>query len=177
MTAPVYIEPYAAAWASRFEVERELLRDVLAPWLAGPIEHVGSTAVVGLAAKPIVDIMAGVASLAGSRSAIAALAAHGYCHHSYAADVEHWFCKPSPELRTHHLHLVPVHSELWQQRLMFRDALRARPALAAEYARLKVELAEHHRFDREAYTQAKSAFISGVLREVAELGHAALRAD
>jgi GrpB-like predicted nucleotidyltransferase (UPF0157 family) len=167
MTAPVYIEAYDAAWARRFEVERELLRDVLAPWLAGPIEHVGSTAVVGLAAKPIVDIMAGVPSLAGSRPAIAALAAHGYCHHSYAADVEHWFCKPSPELRTHHLHLVPVHSELWRQRLTFRDALRARPALAAEYARLKVELAEQHRFDREAYTQAKSAFIGGVLGEVA----------
>jgi hypothetical protein len=74
---------------------------------------------------------------------------------------------PSPELRTHRLHLVSVHSEVWQQRLMFRDALRARPALAAEYARLKVELAEQHRFDREVYTQAKSAFIRGVLREVA----------
>jgi GrpB-like predicted nucleotidyltransferase (UPF0157 family) len=166
MTAPVFIEAYDAAWVMSFEVERELLRDVLAPWLAGPIEHVGSTAVVGLAAKPIVDIMAGVASLAGSRPAIAALAAHGYCHDAYAEDVEHWFCKPSPELRTHHLHLVPVHSELWQRRLMFRDALRAQPALAAEYARLKMELAELHRYDREAYTEAKSAFIGSVLREV-----------
>jgi GrpB-like predicted nucleotidyltransferase (UPF0157 family) len=167
MTAPVLIEAYNPAWMRRFEVERELLGDVLAPWLVGPIEHVGSTAVVGLSAKPIVDIMAGVASLAGSIPAIAALEAHGYCHHSYAADVEHWFCKPSPDLRTHHLHLVPVHSDLWKHRLMFRDALRARPDLAAEYARLKVELAEHHRFDREAYTQAKSAFIGGVLAEVA----------
>ena len=167
MTAPVYIEVYDAAWPKRFEVERELLREVLGPWLAGPIEHVGSTAVFGLAAKPIVDIMAGVSSLAESRPAIDALAAHGYCHHSYAEDVEHWFCKPSPELRTHHLHLVPVHSELWQQRLVFRDALRAQPARAAEYARLKVELAERHRFDREAYTRAKSAFIGEVLRDVA----------
>jgi GrpB-like predicted nucleotidyltransferase (UPF0157 family) len=166
MTAPVIIEAYDAAWVTRFEVERELLSEVLAPWLAGPIEHVGSTAVVGLSAKPVVDIMAGVASLTGSRPSIAALAAHGYCHHAYAADVEHWFCKPSPELRTHHLHLVPVGSERWKHRLMFRDALRARPALAAEYARLKVELAEQHRFDREAYTQAKSTFIGSVLREV-----------
>ena len=83
-----------------------VLRDVLQPWLAGPVEHIGSTAVPGLAAKPVVDIMAGVESLDASRPAIAALERAGYCYAPYRADTEHWFCKPSPQFRTHHLHLM-----------------------------------------------------------------------
>ena len=86
------------------------MRDVLQPWLAGPIEHIGSTAVPGLAAKPVVDIMAGVESLDASRPAIAALERAGYCYAPYRADTEHWFCKPSPQFRTHHLHLM-VHEQ------------------------------------------------------------------
>ena len=75
----------------------------------------------------------------------------------------HWFCKPSPQSRTHHLHLVPYGSALWMQRLRFRDALRADPALAAEYAALKCELARRFRHDREAYTEAKTPFVERVL--------------
>jgi GrpB-like predicted nucleotidyltransferase (UPF0157 family) len=159
----VDVAPYDPSWPRRFEEERALLADVLAAWLAGPIEHVGSTAVPGLAAKPVVDIMAGVRSLKASRPAIDAVGAHGYCYFPYRTDSMHWFCKPSPMARTHHLHLVPFGSVLWTERLAFRDYLRAHADVAAEYARLKRELAERYRFDREAYTDAKGPFVERVV--------------
>ena len=161
--APVEIVSYDAAWPSRFEEECAQLRRVLTPWLAGPIEHIGSTAIAGLAAKPVIDIMAGVDSLDGSRLAIAAAARLGYCYFPYQAELKHWFCKPSPAFRTHHLHLIPHGAPLWHDRLKFRDALRADPALAADYAALKLDLAAKFKFDRDAYTDAKSTFIARIL--------------
>ena len=92
--APVEIVAADAGWADRFEEERALLARVLGPWLAGPIEHIGSTAVPGLAAKPVIDVMAPVESLDGSRPAIAAAETIGYCYAPYRVEVEHWFCKP-----------------------------------------------------------------------------------
>ena len=160
---PVVIADYDPAWPARFAAERALLAAALAPWLAGPIEHIGSTAVPGLAAKPVIDIMAAVESLAASRGAIAAVRSLQYQYAPYRPDVMHWFCKPGPSLRTHHLHLVPVGSGLWEERLAFRDALRADTALAAEYSALKRRLSEAHRTDREAYTDAKAPFIARVL--------------
>ena len=79
----------------------------------------------------------------------------------------HWFCKPSPEFRTHHLHMVPIGSQLWNDRLAFRDALRGNPTLAAEYATLKTGLAVEFREDREAYTDAKTPFVIRVLTSIA----------
>src|SRR5213594_3261033 len=94
--APVEIVPYDASWPRLFEEERNNLREVIAPWLVGPIEHIGSTAIPGLAAKPVIDIMAVVESLDASRPALDALTALDYCYAPYRADSEHWFCKPSP---------------------------------------------------------------------------------
>jgi GrpB-like predicted nucleotidyltransferase (UPF0157 family) len=74
----------------------------------------------------------------------------------------HWFCKPSPAQRTHHLHAVVHGGPVWRERLAFRDALRSDPALAAAYAELKRRLAVEHRMDREAYTQGKAPFIRAV---------------
>ena len=140
-----------------------MLARALSPWLAGPIEHIGSTAVPGLTAKPVIDIMAGVRDLESSVDARVPLAALHYMYFPYRPDVMHWFCKPSPGRRTHHLHLVPVKSALWTERLIFRDYLRSSSATAAEYAALKVALAVQHQFDREAYTDAKGAFVRAVL--------------
>src|SRR3954447_13365798 len=81
LTAMIVIEPYASHWPQAFESERDKLRVVLAPWLAGEIEHIGSTAVPGLAAKPVIDIMAPVHSLEASASAIDALVHHRYCYY------------------------------------------------------------------------------------------------
>ena len=161
--APVELAPYDPAWPALFQDECARLHTLLAPWLAGSIEHIGSTAVPGMMAKPVIDIMAGVETLETSRPAIAAVTSFGYCYFVYQAHLEHWFCKPSFEHRTHHVHLVPFESELWHQRLAFRDALRANDALAAEYAELKQVLARTFEFDREAYTDAKAPFIARVL--------------
>ncbi len=161
--AEIEIVPYDPLWPAAFVAERELLHSVLKPWLAGDIEHVGSTAVPGLAAKPIIDILAPVESLERSRDAIAAVVAAAYVHYPYQPEIMHWFCKPSPEARTHHLHLVPRNSMVWSQRLAFRDALREDEALRCEYAKLKLQLASLFKHDREAYTEAKSPFILAVL--------------
>ncbi len=159
---PVEIVPYDAAWPGLFEDERRKILDAIGPWLAGPVEHIGSTAVPGLAAKPVIDIMAGVASLDASRPAVPVLAVLGYCYFPYRPDAEHWFCKPSPAFRTHHLHLVPLDSPQWSGALAFRDYLRLHPGTAAEYQELKTRLAREFHLDREAYTDAKGPFITRI---------------
>lgn len=169
MAAVIELVAYDPSWPQKFEAERAILETLLAPWLAGKIEHIGSTAVPLMPAKPVIDIVAPVHSLGASRPAISVLTGAGYAYWPYKPELMHWFCKPSPELRTHHLHLVPVESPLWRERLDFRDALRADPALAAEYAELKRRLAEQHRHDREAYTEAKTPFVQQVLSRRVEI--------
>lgn len=161
--AEIHIVPYDASWPERFEEERAALVDTLKGYIFGGVEHIGSTAVPGLAAKPVIDIMIGVESLSVSRPALPVLEEVGYCYFPYRADVMHWLCKPSSELRTHHLHLVPFRSDLWVRRIAFRDYLKLHPPIAREYANLKQQLARQYKFDREAYTDAKSDFIGGVL--------------
>jgi GrpB-like predicted nucleotidyltransferase (UPF0157 family) len=169
--APVEIAPYDPAWPARFEEEANLLRQALAPWLTGPIEHIGSTAVPGIAAKPVIDIIAGVRTLEESRPAIAAATGLGYCYFPYRPDIEHWFCKPSPAFRTHHLHLIAVGTTQWLRPLAFRDYLRDHSNVAAEYEALKRRLALEHHFDREAYTQAKHPFIDRITVMALGLGY------
>lgn len=160
--APVEIVPYDPTWPAKFEEEASSLRRELRPWLVGPIEHIGSTAVLGLAAKPVIDIMAGVQTLEASRPAITVANDLGYCHWPYQADLEHWFCKPSPAHRTHHLHLIPIGSLQWIRAIAFRDYLRGHPEAAHDYAELKRRLAREHHLDREAYTVAKRPFIDRI---------------
>ena len=126
----------------------------------------GSTSVPGLVAKPIIDIMVGVDSLEASTGAIEELSNVEYCYYPYLPDEMDWFCKPSPDYRTHHVHLVPYNSQRWCSALQFRDALRANHELAAEYVALKCQLAASHGHDREAYTQQKGPFIKKVLSTV-----------
>ena len=160
----VQIVPYDPNWPHGFEIERQLLAREIGRWIVpGSIEHIGSTAVPGLASKPVIVIMAGVESLDASRGAIPDLERHQYNYAPYRTEVMHWFCKPSPAHRTHHLHLVPLGSPLWLEQLTFRDYLRTHHDAAAEYAALKRQLAEAHRFDRDAYTNAKGSFVKRIL--------------
>jgi GrpB-like predicted nucleotidyltransferase (UPF0157 family) len=161
---PIDIVPYDESWPSRFQQERAVLDHVLGNWIVGGIEHVGSTAVPGLAAKPVIDIMVGVDSLEVSRAAIPILSEIKYCYFPYRPDLMHWFCKPSPAVRTHHLHLIPFRSRLWTERLAFRDYLRAHTDIATEYSALKQRLAAQHRSDREAYTDAKTPFVERIVK-------------
>jgi GrpB-like predicted nucleotidyltransferase (UPF0157 family) len=152
----VEIVEYDPSWPAAFEAERGRL----VPLLAGAeIHHIGSTAVPGLVAKPIIDMMALVESYEGP---VARLVAEGGYQYPQAFNAtlttRRFLCYPTPSTRTHHLHLVDDPGELARY-LLLRDRLRADPALADEYTALKRALAERYREDREAYTEAKSEFI------------------
>ena len=160
---PIRLVPYDPAWPSRFAAEATALETAIGNYASGGVHHVGSTAVPGLDAKPIIDILVGVDDLAASRAAFDPLAELGYRYAPYRADQMHWFCKPHPSRRTHHLHLVPADSSRFREELAFRDRLRSDPAVADKYAALKYDLAERFADDREAYTEAKGEFIRRVL--------------
>jgi GrpB-like predicted nucleotidyltransferase (UPF0157 family) len=158
--------PYDADWPHRFDAERALLERALAPWLARGIHHVGSTAVPGLAAKPVIDMIAGVRDLEAARAAFEPLRTLGYRYRAHRPEA-HCFHKPGGAQwweATHHLHLTEPGSDIWRERLAFRDALRANAALAAEYQEWKVA---HARGAGEAspYAGDKRAFVARVLAE------------
>ena len=159
----IELEHYNNAWPTLFEKEKDFLFHKIGHWLVGSIEHVGSTAVPGMVAKPVIDIMFGVRGLDASADAIGVLQDSGYCYYPYKPTVMHWFCKPTPEFRTHHLHLVPYKSPLWQDRINFRDILRSNSEIAEKYGHLKESLVKNLACDREAYTESKWPFIRKVL--------------
>ena len=162
----VAVVPYDPRWPILFEMERNHLRACLPEDLIGRIEHFGSTAVPGLAAKPIVDILVEVSDLEETKRRVAPiLEGQGYDYFwrpTWGDDQPPyyaWFIKRDGRgVRTHHLHMVESHFEHWD-RLLFRDYLIAHPAVAGEYAALKFQLAEAHRDDRVTYTKAKTDFI------------------
>jgi GrpB-like predicted nucleotidyltransferase (UPF0157 family) len=151
-------------WPARFEHERAALEEAIGEWVSGGIHHIGSTAVPGLEAKPIIDILVGVLDLETARASFEPLAGLDYLYAPYLPEEMHWFCKPHPAWRTHHLHLVPSGTKRYRDELAFRDRLRADPQIASQYAALKRELAERHRDDREAYTEAKGSFVLATLQ-------------
>jgi GrpB-like predicted nucleotidyltransferase (UPF0157 family) len=159
----IEVVPYDPDWPRRFEAERALLERVLAPWLEGGIHHIGSTAIPGVAAKPIIDMIAGVRDFEEARAAHDVLAAESYVHAPHRPGIAHHFAKPSVSEPTYGLHLTEPGSDLWRERLAFRDALRADSSLAAEYEQLKLRLAEEHPDETDAYTAGKRAFVGRVL--------------
>ncbi len=159
------VVPYDPEWPRRFEEERALLERALAPWLDGGIHHIGSTAIPGIAAKPQIDMMAGVRDLEEARAAFAPLAELGYEETPHRPRTHH-FSKPAGGPWTHHLHLTEPGSDLWVERLAFRDALRADPALVAEYQALKLQMAEEERHGGSAYSAVtKRPFVARVLAQ------------
>jgi GrpB-like predicted nucleotidyltransferase (UPF0157 family) len=160
----VHLVPYDARWPVLFEKEQERLLSLFPQLLA--VEHFGSTAVPGLTAKPIIDLLAGVASMDIADSLFEPLLASGYTtsreFNAMLAD-RRWFMRSCDGRRTHHLHVVVHGGPVWLERLRFRDLLRTDPSVASSYARLKSELALRFRQDREAYTDAKAQFVEAAL--------------
>ena len=167
---PIVIADYSPEWPRLFAAELSRLGDLLP---GASIEHVGSTAVPGLSAKPVIDMLVGLDSLSQIMEVIPALDRIGF---EYVPELESFF----PERRyfrrlvagrrTHQIHAVEEGCPFWTRTLAFRDALRADPALARAYADLKQDLAARHRMDRLAYTDGKTEFVEGVL---ASVGHSA----
>jgi GrpB-like predicted nucleotidyltransferase (UPF0157 family) len=162
---PVQVVEYDPAWPEKFREQREVLGPLIGRWLHDPVEHVGSTAVPGLAAKPIIDIAAPVVSLREARAALSVLERGGWCF--WPDDPNRWWrlwlLRPRPQARTHHLYLIEHDDPHLLELRAFRDRLRADSALRSQYAELKVILAQKYRGDRDAYTAAKSEFVRGVL--------------
>jgi GrpB-like predicted nucleotidyltransferase (UPF0157 family) len=163
---PVAIGDYDGEWPDRFAEAQSALTELLEPWLAGPVQHVGSTAVPGLRAKPIIDMLAPVRSLPDARAAVPLLARHGWLFwpEDPALAYRLWFLRPSPAKRTHHLQVIQHDDPHAVAVLGFRDALRGDSALRREYAELKDQLARDHAGNRNAYTNAKADFVARVLK-------------
>jgi len=167
-TERVEVHPPDATWLRSGEQERRRLDGVLAAWLVAPVEHIGSTAVPGLVAKPILDLQAAVDDLGCGSDIAAVLARCGWHAVPPSLDGRPWrrlFVKVDGGHRVAHLHLLLRTHPRWGQQLLFRDALRADAELARRYAAVKLALAERHAHDREAYTAGKAAFIAAVLDE------------
>ncbi len=158
----VDLRPYDPTWPAEYTAEQTRLRAALGD-LALQIHHIGSTAVPGLDAKPIIDIMVEVRELEDAVACIAPLRALGYAFVDHPENIDRcFFRKGFP--RTHHLHIVEHGSAPVVDHLAFRDALRAGRELRQRYAQLKAELAARHRHDRKRYTESKTAFVESVLR-------------
>jgi GrpB-like predicted nucleotidyltransferase (UPF0157 family) len=160
MTDPVVIVDYDPRWAEIFAEEKMRILEALDdPDVA--VEHVGSTSVPGLAAKPIIDIMVVVPDPAAGETAIAPLTVLGYDYRGeLGISGRFYFAKGRPH--RYHLHMYPRGHPETARHLIFRDYLRANPEAADVYAKLKRELAEKFHEDREAYTAAKSDFIKSI---------------
>ena len=160
----VSLAPYDPRWPALFLQEAERL-SALFPQLLN-VEHIGSTAVPGMSAKPIIDILAGVQSMAVADGLFERILARGYTtsreFNASLAD-RRWFMRSSGGRRTHHLHVVVHLGQVWQERLRFRDLLLQNPSVAESYSQLKAELAVRFQHDREAYTNAKAEFISAAI--------------
>jgi GrpB-like predicted nucleotidyltransferase (UPF0157 family) len=168
---------YDPSWPEMFRHEKEHLLKCLPSGLIRRIEHYGSTAVPGLAAKPIVDMLVEVADLSETKAKVAPiLEVQGYDYFWRPTSGDNvppfyaWFIKRDPNTgaRTHHIQMItatPEFAHHWDA-LRFRDYLIEHPEVAGEYEQLKRRLANAHPRDREAYTSGKSEFVGRITRQV-----------
>jgi len=162
----VSLAKHHTVWCEAFDLEASLLRVILGSAVLD-VQHVGSTAVANLAAKPIIDIAAAVTHLAAVDPYRKALEQAGYTYRANGSDESKiLFVKGPEERRTHHLHIVQQGSSAWTSFLAFRDVLRANPAEAQKYEALKQTLARKHACDRASYTAAKRSYIEAVVANV-----------
>jgi GrpB-like predicted nucleotidyltransferase (UPF0157 family) len=169
------VVPYDPAWPDMFEQERKHLLSCLPEGLIKRIEHFGSTAVFGLAAKPVIDMLVETTSLEETKKLIVpVLESQGYDYFwrpTWGNDIPPyyaWFIKRNKNnIRTHHIHIVEADFEHWN-RLYFRDYLRDHPETAQEYGVLKMRLCKECRGDRIAYTNAKSDFVKRITEKALE---------
>jgi len=169
---PVRLLPHDQRWAGAFDEESRRIR---ARWTGRYVEirHIGSTAVPGLLAKPVIDMLAGLATLDEVDAAIDELKQLGYVYWADApaqAPDRKWLFLLCGASRTHHLHLVVHGSRAWCDRALFCELLKSDPALRADYARLKRRLASAYARRRDAYTAAKGPFIVRALSRAAACG-------
>lgn len=170
MDKEITIEDYNSNWPKQFEKEKVKLKEILADKVIS-IEHIGSTSVEGLGAKPILDIAIGVNNLEVVSEFIEPLKQIGYefVYHKEFPE-RRFFRKGQWRAGTHHLHFYQFEGEHWNNQILFRNYLRNNPDFLKEYHQLKVDLAEKFRFDRVSYTENKTPFIQNVLHLSRKMG-------
>ncbi|MCJ7573299.1 GrpB family protein [Candidatus Bathyarchaeota archaeon] len=163
MPAPVIVVDYDPAWPSLYEAERRRIMGAAGGRILS-IEHVGSTSVPGLGAKPIIDITAGVDSKHAADECVELLKPVGYTDVALEDSPEWFYCLGrGPHSVGYHVHLVLEGSPFHLKHIVFRDYLRSHPETAAEYYELKKRLSTQYRENRVAYTDSKSGFIDAVV--------------
>ena len=159
----VELTPYTPAWATMFQSERARLQHALGAD-ALDIQHIGSTAVPGLAAKPILDLGIAVATYAVVPTCVSRLTEIGYTYRGYRGpDQGHFFDQGPDQKLTHYLHMLMISDPGWSNYLKFRNYLIAHPASRNAYMQLKQDLASQYADDRAAYTAAKARFVQRIL--------------
>jgi GrpB-like predicted nucleotidyltransferase (UPF0157 family) len=158
------IAEYRPEWRRMFEDEKRILQTSLGE-VPAQIEHIGSTAVAGLAAKPIIDLMVGLEDFSIADNVVPKIEALGYEYiQKYEAVMpfRRFFIKEQGGIRTHQIHMVGIGGEFWERHILFRDYLRQNPGIAEQYASLKKELAGREWEDVNEYADAKTSFIKEI---------------
>jgi len=165
----VKLVPHNSKWAELFEEEKYLLKKTFGDTILA-IEHIGSTAIPGIPAKPIIDINIGVKSLEVARDMKEKFEKLGYEHRPFVPgktkDDLKWqelYVKGPEEKRTHYVHVTVFGGSYWKNDLLFRDFLRKNSERAKQYAKLKEQLAEKYADNRAIYTENKEQFINETL--------------
>jgi GrpB-like predicted nucleotidyltransferase (UPF0157 family) len=157
----VRLVAYCPEWVDIFEEEKRLLINTIGNYIID-IQHIGSTAIPDIIAKPIIDISIAIADFDEGKRCIEPTESLGYIYKGENGITRrHYFVKGDPT--AYHLHIVEHKSEEWRKNIIFRDTLRADKSLADKYAKLKMELAEKFGNNREAYTDGKTQFVKNVL--------------
>lgn len=154
-------------WAVEFALEKSRIIDAIGEHVLD-VQHIGSTAIPGVPAKPVLDILVGVGDFDEARTCVASLEKIGYCdRHEHGIPRRHYFVKGDP--RTHHLHMVERDGEHWRTIVEFRDFLRGHPRSARAYAEAKRNLARTYSLDKGAYQREKDEIVQRLLQTAASL--------
>lgn len=158
----VRLVPYDPGWAILFEEEKSRLAEALRIWVLD-IQHVGSTAIPGGVAKPIIDIAIAVQNFEAAFASVKPMETLGYMYGGEnGIPRRHYFNKYDPS-STHHVHMFELTSQNWRDHILFRDYMRSHPEAVQAYTKLKLQLLEQFPANREAYTEGKAEFICSVL--------------
>jgi GrpB-like predicted nucleotidyltransferase (UPF0157 family) len=164
----VIMADYDESWPLAFEREKDFIRRAI-PSPSNTIEHIGSTSVPGLCAKPVIDILIGIGKFNDGFTFVGPLKNIGY-HFKGENGIpfRHYFEKGDP--RTHHIHMVEKDGAFWKEHILFRDYLRSHIGAMQSYADLKRTLAEKYPNNRDAYLESKAEFIQGIIKKARKSG-------
>ncbi len=163
---PLWISDYDPSWPEKFRKEKARLLQIFSASFRG-IEHIGSTAIPGLGAKPIIDMMAGLKSISFADSLLGPLREYGYATPPNCNDgltERRWLLRHANGHRTHHLHLLLYEGDGWKRTIQFRDALIRDEKARQQYDKLKRDLVTITDNNRSAYISAKSEFVEMILK-------------